>query len=94
MGRRRRYTLTKVRGAKTAVKAFTHEAADLPPILRAMRAIRPDDHDLWQVRYVLLLWLSLVCMLPFEMSVFDGAGGREEAVEETAVQQMAGLCRT
>jgi hypothetical protein len=30
----------------------------------------------WQTRYVLLLWLSLVVMLPFDMAVFDSTGRR------------------
>ena len=26
----------------------------------------------WETRYVLLLWLSIVCMIPFDMARFDG----------------------
>ena len=39
------YTLTKVRGYKTVLKFFSHEAADLVPILDALAAQRPTDHD-------------------------------------------------
>ena len=30
------------------------------------------DHQTWEARYVLLLWLSIVCMIPFDMARFDG----------------------
>ena len=33
----------------------------------------------WETRYILLLWLSIIVMIPFELSRFDGgvstAGG-------------------
>ena len=32
----------------------------------------------WETRYVLLLWLSIVCMVPFDMSKFDGNLDRSE----------------
>lgn len=28
----------------------------------------------WESRYVLLLWLSIVCMIPFDMVRLDGRG--------------------
>lgn len=87
------YTVTKVRGAKTAVKAFSHQASDLHPILRQMRSMEPGDHELWQVRYVLLLWLSLVCMLPFKLSIFDGEEnlGGDVAVSGTLILSLCHL---
>ena len=27
----------------------------------------------WQTRYILLLWLSMICMIPFDLIKFDGA---------------------
>lgn len=27
----------------------------------------------WETRYILLLWLSLVCMLPFALHLLDGS---------------------
>jgi hypothetical protein len=30
------------------------------------------DTDNWQTRYMLLVWLSIVCMVPFDLHRFDG----------------------
>lgn len=30
-----------------------------------------NDHEEWPLRYVMLLWLSLICMLPFDLAQFD-----------------------
>jgi hypothetical protein len=32
----------------------------------------------WEERYVLLLWLSLICMLPFDMAVLDSGGSQSD----------------
>ncbi len=94
------YVLAKVRGAKTLVKLFSHDAADFLGVLAQLRRVRrpslprpgplvdlvwpsPRHKPLrqaleteapWTTRYVLLLWLSLVVMLPFDMAVFDASG--------------------
>lgn len=52
----------------------------------------------WSLRYVILLWLSLVCMIPFDLEQFDEldkTGGTAEAVESLAKQGLgsAGLER-
>ena len=36
--------MTQVRGYKTVLKLFTHEAADLVPILDELKAIDITDH--------------------------------------------------
>ena len=41
----------------------------------------------WEVFYSVLLWLSLVCMIPFDLDQFDQAherGKTAEAIEEIA----------
>ena len=52
---------------------FPHEIADLSIALNYMS--NPDDlvkdPEQWPLRYVMLLWLSLICMLPFDLSQFD-----------------------
>jgi len=30
------------------------------------------DHDSWETRYCLLLWLSIIVIIPFDMRKLDG----------------------
>jgi hypothetical protein len=32
-----------------------------------------NDHAEWPLRYMVLIWLSLICMLPFDLAQFDDA---------------------
>ncbi|CAH3037220.1 unnamed protein product [Porites lobata] len=66
------YLITKVRGPKYVVRLFAHEVADVEPVLGMLAQQNPQDHETWETRYVLLLWLSIVCMIPFDMVRFDG----------------------
>ncbi|KAF9077650.1 ARM repeat-containing protein [Rhodocollybia butyracea] len=67
------YAYTKFRGYKTIIRFFPHEVADLWIVLGYLDApdscVQIPSH--WELRYVLLLWLSIVCMLPFDLTQFD-----------------------
>lgn len=67
------YIMCKTRGYKTIVKFFTHEASDLEPILEFTEAVafRGIPLNYWEIPYVLLLWLSLVVMIPFDLRLID-----------------------
>ncbi|KAG2010206.1 TBCD protein [Coprinopsis cinerea AmutBmut pab1-1] len=70
------YKYTNFRGYKTIVRFFPHEVSDLSVVLDYIR-IRADFVDLpnqWALRYVVLLWLSIVCMIPFDLSQLDEPG--------------------
>ncbi|XP_028395379.1 tubulin-specific chaperone D-like [Dendronephthya gigantea] len=66
------YLFTKVRGSKYIVRLFPHEVQDVEKVLSLLNKQNPSDHESWEARYILLLWLSIVCMVPFDMSRFDG----------------------
>jgi hypothetical protein len=38
-------------------------------------SVKPDDYDAWEMRYVLLIWLSLICMIPFDLRTVDSRAG-------------------
>ncbi|PNI21406.1 TBCD isoform 1 [Pan troglodytes] len=66
------YIITKVRGYKTFLRLFPHEVADVEPVLDLVTIQNPKDHEAWETRYMLLLWLSVTCLIPFDFSRLDG----------------------
>ncbi|OWF45618.1 tubulin-specific chaperone D-like [Mizuhopecten yessoensis] len=65
------YLITKMRGYKIIVRQFPHEVADVEPVLALISQQDPEDHQTWESRYMLILWLSMVCMIPFDMVRLD-----------------------
>uniref|UniRef100_A0A4X2L7G7 Tubulin-specific chaperone D n=1 Tax=Vombatus ursinus TaxID=29139 RepID=A0A4X2L7G7_VOMUR len=66
------YIITKVRGYKIFLGLFPHEVADVQPVIDMFTHQNPKDHETWETRYVLLLWLSVTCLIPFDLSRLDG----------------------
>ncbi|KAL5018127.1 hypothetical protein ScPMuIL_003849 [Solemya velum] len=65
------YIVTKTRGYKVIVRQFPHEVADVEPVLALLAKQDPFDFEAWETRYMLILWLSMVAMIPFAMSRLD-----------------------
>ena len=65
------YWLTKVRGYKTVLRFFPHGVHDLGLLVRILDDEAALGRTSWEMRFVLLLWLALVCMLPFDLARFD-----------------------
>ncbi|MEE6506738.1 hypothetical protein FKM82_007829 [Ascaphus truei] len=66
------YIISKVRGYKIFLRLFPHEVVDVQPVLEMISAQNPKDHETWETRYMLLLWLSMTCLIPFDFSRLDG----------------------
>uniref|UniRef100_A0A669EWW7 Tubulin-specific chaperone D n=1 Tax=Oreochromis niloticus TaxID=8128 RepID=A0A669EWW7_ORENI len=66
------YIICKVRGYKIFMQLFPHEVADVQPVLDLMSRQDPSDSETWETRYMLLLWLSMTCLIPFDLSRLDG----------------------
>ncbi|NXJ05114.1 TBCD protein, partial [Odontophorus gujanensis] len=66
------YIITKVRGYKHFIRQFPHEVTDLQPVLNMIVDQDPKDCETWETRYMLLLWLSMICLTPFDLARFDG----------------------
>uniref|UniRef100_A0A4W6FZD4 Tubulin-specific chaperone D n=1 Tax=Lates calcarifer TaxID=8187 RepID=A0A4W6FZD4_LATCA len=66
------YIICKVRGYKIFMQLFPHEVADVEPVLDLMSRQDPKDSETWETRYMLLLWLSMTCLIPFDLSRLDG----------------------
>lgn len=72
------YIISKVRGYKIFIRLFPHEVVDVHPVLDMIRAQNPADPETWESRYMLLLWLSMACLIPFDLSRLDGNLSTEE----------------
>ncbi|EDV27936.1 uncharacterized protein TRIADDRAFT_21306, partial [Trichoplax adhaerens] len=73
--------ISKVRGYKHVARLFPHEVPDLEPVLQLLMKQDKNDAEHWQSRYILLLWLSVVCMVPFDMARFDGTRDERPIIE-------------
>ncbi|KAG7398260.1 hypothetical protein PHYBOEH_011433 [Phytophthora boehmeriae] len=90
------YHLCKVRGYKTVVKLLPHEVSDFEPTLQLLQSQDRTDHSAWETRYVLLLWLSMLCLVPFDLHTIDSSSSA--AVENATgtisiVSNIVTLCK-
>ncbi|KXN88249.1 Tubulin-specific chaperone D [Leucoagaricus sp. SymC.cos] len=68
-----RLTLLLYGYIKFRARFFPHEIADMPIALNFMLMEQGIVHEnaQWALRYVMMLWLSLVAMIPFDLAQFD-----------------------
>lgn len=90
----------KFRGYKTITRFFPHEVSDLSIALDFIRLPSGPvkDPSQWGLRYAVLLWLSLICRIPFDLQKFDDvsrSGETANAIELVGKDRlnMAGLER-
>ncbi|KAG8991349.1 hypothetical protein FRB94_014621 [Tulasnella sp. JGI-2019a] len=79
------YQVIKTRGAKTVGRYFPHTVEDLEVALETLKSSNRHPTWHWQRRYVVLLWLSLIAMIPFDLALFDterGSGTTFIALED------------
>lgn len=50
------------------VKFFPHEVSDMEQVTELLHF--QDTHE-WQVPYILVLWLSIIVLVPFDLSTID-----------------------
>ncbi|KAE8232318.1 hypothetical protein CF326_g2657 [Tilletia indica] len=89
------YSYTKIRGDKVITRFFPHEVDDLLPVIVSLELVSPNDTPdpptisaaVWELRYVLLLWLSLVCMIPFDLRQLDQVAQRGDAASSLSVAE-------
>lgn len=57
-----------------SVRYFPHEIADLSIALDFIllpNGLAQEVANQWALRYAILIWLSLICMIPFDLAQFD-----------------------
>jgi fucose permease len=47
------------------------QVSDVEPVLQLLESQNPTDNETWQTRYVLLLWMTILVMIPIHMSRLD-----------------------
>lgn len=62
--------LCKVRGKKYVLQYLPHETKDLYPALAFLVRER-DSKEHWESKYVILLWLGVIVLLPFNLDTMD-----------------------
>ncbi|XP_069674548.1 tubulin-specific chaperone D [Periplaneta americana] len=89
------YVLMKVRGYKIVVRHLPHEVSDIEPVLQLLESQDPSDIDNWQTRYVLLLWLSIIVMIPFHMSRLDSFNPEDDRIggRKTVMERILSVCK-
>lgn len=55
------------------------QVADLEPTLKLLEEQNVGDTETWETRYCLLLWLSIIVMIPFHMARLD-SGAQSKTV--------------
>ena len=65
------YTLSKVRGYKVVRQLLPKEVSQLEPVLHLLQSQDREDYGTWETRYSLLLWLSLLVRVPFDLTTID-----------------------
>ncbi|RHY15192.1 hypothetical protein DYB25_006744 [Aphanomyces astaci] len=71
---------------KTIVKLMPHDVAEFEPVLLLLQSQDRDDFSTWEIRFVLLLWLSILALVPFDLKSIDSSlDGHEEHGESIAI---------
>jgi hypothetical protein len=70
---------------------MSHQVEDLEPVFRYFCAQDPKNQELWVVRYTLLLWLSLLCMVPFDLKIVDSQIGSGETVNGVETENIKSI---
>ncbi|KAH9512991.1 hypothetical protein Btru_035543 [Bulinus truncatus] len=89
------YLITKMRGFKHVIRLLPHEVSDMEPLLTLIESQDPNDHELWETRYVLLVWLSIVCLIPFDLKRLDSNLNQGDGkVKSKTMDRIMAICKT
>lgn len=89
------YQFTKVRTYKIILKLLPHEITDLDFVLNALEQQNVDETNTWETRYMLIVWLSILVLNPFELARFDafqaGDGGDKPLTKMDRIYKLCQL---
>ncbi|RZF49027.1 hypothetical protein LSTR_LSTR011389 [Laodelphax striatellus] len=82
------FVIVNVRGYKVVVRHLPHEVSDLELVLSMLESQDEKDTLTWETRYCLLLWLSIIVMIPFHMARLDSGNQ-----EKTVMDRLLDVCK-
>ncbi|XP_065333931.1 tubulin-specific chaperone D [Cloeon dipterum] len=85
--------VSHVRGYKTVARMLPHEVSDLEPVLRMLMEQDAGNVNTWATRHMLLLWLSIIVMMPFHMSKLDSFTASEANGRKTTMEKILDVCK-
>lgn len=65
------YVLSKIRGIKTLVKFFPSEVFIFETIILFLVNLNLEDTENWCLIYTLILWTSVLSLVPFDIDTID-----------------------
>lgn len=74
------HCLAKMRGYKRIVQYLPHEIIDFEPVLKLLESQDPKQSESWETRFILLLWLSIICIVPFDLERFDANENQADSI--------------
>ncbi|PKI84620.1 hypothetical protein MVES1_001867 [Malassezia vespertilionis] len=82
------YAYTKVRGYKIVMRFLPHDVADMQPLIAWLQQLLDEParqkNVPWETVYILLLWLSLVALIPFDLENDDEQASIAERIVHMA----------
>lgn len=66
------YIICRVRRDKIFMHHLPHEVSDVQPVLDMLSRQDSTEDKTWETSYMLLLWLSVICLIPFDLYRLDG----------------------
>lgn len=83
------YQICKVRSFKIFTKFLPHELNDLDFVLNELNKLHQHEgQECWERRYVLLVWMGILVLNPFDLERLDVIG----TSKERKMEQMFKIC--
>ena len=79
--------MCKVRGYKTVLKFFPHEVADMEPVVELLHFQSGSEE--WWIAYILVLWLSIIVLVPFDIETIDS----KHSSQEILTKRIINICK-
>lgn len=65
------FFISDIHASLFIVKFMSHEVTDLEPVFEFLSSMDSTKSELWEARYICFIWLSLICMIPFDLKKVD-----------------------